>query len=334
MKKKKLFTVGVVALAALTLSACSAKNSDAAKKAFISDATTLNNSKVYNSQELNVKVDKFKATGDNADSMNKYLNGATFDINVGLDSDNQLASLGGKIKVDNKAYNLNMLMSEKGLYLNSADIKTLYNDNKGLIPKSDEQVTMVYGAMVDSLTKPYFFLDANTLNSANSSSSENWDSTFKDMFKQTQTIKKSDLEKAFKDVPNSDFTKNGDKTTLKISGKNGDFKDLIKGFTSVNPSIPKDQLDSILKESKDVNFDNLSMTMVIDGKAHTIDASFTGKVSDTKEKSTIDFKLSLASKRNKLKEALKEPSTSDAETMAELQAAAIDKLQAQFSTTQ
>lgn len=52
MKKKIWMSLGLAALAVFSLSACSTKNSDEAKKAFISDTVALNNSKDYNAQKV------------------------------------------------------------------------------------------------------------------------------------------------------------------------------------------------------------------------------------------------------------------------------------------
>ncbi|MDM5146714.1 hypothetical protein ICE98_03864 [Lactococcus lactis] len=37
-------------------------------------------------------------------------------------------------------------MSQKGLYISSSDIKSLYDNNKDLIPSEDSDTAMVYGA--------------------------------------------------------------------------------------------------------------------------------------------------------------------------------------------
>ncbi|HAV95742.1 MAG TPA: hypothetical protein DCW64_08700, partial [Lactococcus lactis] len=75
MKKKIWMSLGLAALAVFSLSACSTKNSDEAKKAFISDTVALNNSKDYNAQKVKVDVNEFKihGGGDNSE-FNKIFN--------------------------------------------------------------------------------------------------------------------------------------------------------------------------------------------------------------------------------------------------------------------
>ena len=107
-----------------------------------------------------------------------------------------------------------------------------------MIPSEDSDTAMVYGAMIDSLNKEYLLIDSETIDSSAQSVDENWSSTFKDLFKSTEKIKQADLEKEFKKIPNSDFTKDGDKVTLKFSGKDIDLKDLINSISSTS-SIPK-----------------------------------------------------------------------------------------------
>ncbi|MDM5146713.1 hypothetical protein ICE98_03863 [Lactococcus lactis] len=63
MKKKIWMSLGLAALAVFSLSACSTKNSDEAKKAFISDTVALNNSKDYNAQKVKLDVNEFKLHG-------------------------------------------------------------------------------------------------------------------------------------------------------------------------------------------------------------------------------------------------------------------------------
>lgn len=127
-----------------------------------------------------------------------FSKGTHLNVNLGLDKTNQLAALAGTITLDKKDYNLGVMMSQKGLYLASTDIKSLYNNNKDLIPSEDSDTAMVYGAMIDSLNKEYLLIDSETIDSSAQSVDENWSSTFKDLFKSTEKIKQADLEKEFK----------------------------------------------------------------------------------------------------------------------------------------
>ena len=221
-------------------------------------------------------------------------------------------------------------MSQKGLYLASTDIKSLYNNNKDLIPSEDSDTAMVYGAMIDSLNKEYLLIDSETIDSSAQSVDENWSSTFKDLFKSTEKIKQADLEKEFKKIPNSDFTKDGDKVTLKFSGKDIDLKDLINSISSTS-SIPKKQVEQLIKESKNLDISKLSVKFVIDNKAHKMTSTISGSITNTKEKASADLNLSLSSTRSKLKKAIKEPAATDTNTLEEVQNAAIEKIMAQAS---
>ena len=121
MKKKTWMSLGIVALAVITLSACSTKNSDEAKKTFISDTVALNNSKDYNAQKVKVDVNEFKIHGDGDNSeFNKIFNkGARLDFNIGLDKTNQLAVIDGKLSLAKNDYDLGLMMSQKGIYISS-----------------------------------------------------------------------------------------------------------------------------------------------------------------------------------------------------------------------
>ncbi|MCT1226320.1 hypothetical protein EFM07_01915 [Lactococcus lactis] len=331
MKKKTWISLGLVALSVLTLSACSTKNSDEAKKAFISDTVALNNSKEYNSQNVKIAVNEFKVHGDDSSEFNQlFSKGAGFDFNIGLDKTNQLAVIDGKISLAKKDYDLGLMMSQKGIYISSSDIKSLYNNNKAMIPSSAGDATTIYGAMIDSLDKSYLLIDSQTIDSSAQSSKDNWESTLKQLFKSTSKMSEADLEKQYKEIPNSDFTKSGDKVTVNFSGKDIELKDLINNL-STTYSIPKEQKEQLIKESKNVDISKLSIKLTVDKKAHKMTGGMTGSIFNKKEKTSADIDISLASTRGKLKETLKEPASADVNTLEELQNAAIKKLMTQAS---
>ena len=332
MKKKIWMSLGLAALAVFSLSACSTKNSDEAKKAFISDTVALNNSKDYNAQKVKVDVNEFKihGGGDNSDFNKIFNKGAGLDFNMGLDKTNQLAVLDGKLTVAKKDYDLGFMMSQKGLYISSSDIKSLYDNNKDLIPSSAEDTATIYGAMIDSLNKSYLLIDSQTLDSNVQSSKDNWESTLKQLFESNSKMSEADLEKQYKEIPNSDFTKSGDKVTVNFSGKDIDLNDLINNL-SATYSIPKEQTERLIKESKNIDISKLSVKLAVDKKSHEMTGKLTGSISNTKEKTNADLDISLASTRGKLKETLKEPAATDTNTLEEVQNAAIEKLMAQAS---
>ncbi|CDG03595.1 hypothetical protein [Lactococcus lactis] len=332
MKKKTWMSLGIVALAVITLSACSTKNSDEAKKTFISDTVALNNSKDYNAQKVKVDVNEFKIHGDGDNSeFNKIFNkGARLDFNIGLDKTNQLAVIDGKLSLAKNDYDLGLMMSQKGIYISSSDIKSLYDNNKAMIPSSAGGVVTIYGAMIDSLDKSYLLIDSQTLDSNVQSSKNNWESTLKQLFESNSKISKADLEKQYKEIPNSDFTKSGDKITVNFSGKDIELKDLINNL-SATYSIPKEQKEQLIKESKNIDISKLSVKLAVDKKSHEMTGKLTGSISNTKEKTSADLDISLASTRSKLKETLKEPAATDTNTLEEVQNAAIEKLMTQAS---
>mgnify|MGYP000667248608 FL=1 len=325
-------SLGIVALAVITLSACSTKNSDEAKKTFISDTVALNNSKDYNAQKVKVDVNEFKIHGDGDNSeFNKIFNkGARLDFNIGLDKTNQLAVIDGKLSLAKNDYDLGLMMSQKGIYISSSDIKSLYDNNKAMIPSSAGGVVTIYGAMIDSLDKSYLLIDSQTLDSNVQSSKNNWESTLKQLFESNSKISKADLEKQYKEIPNSDFTKSGDKITVNFSGKDIELKDLINNL-SATYSIPKEQKEQLIKESKNIDISKLSVKLAVDKKSHEMTGKLTGSISNTKEKTSADLDISLASTRSKLKETLKEPAATDTNTLEEVQNAAIEKLMTQAS---
>ncbi|PLW59979.1 hypothetical protein [Lactococcus lactis] len=332
MKKKIWMSLGIAALAVFSLSACSTKNSDEAKKAFISDTVALNNSKDYNAQKVKVDVNEFKihGGGDNSEFNKIFNKGAGLDFNIGLDKTNQLAVLDGKLTVAKKDYDLGFRMSQKGLYISSSDIKSLYDNNKDLIPSSAEDTATIYGAMIDSLNKSYLLIDSQTLDSNVQSSKDNWESTLKQLFESNSKMSEADLEKQYKEIPNSDFTKSGNKVTVEFSGKDIDLNDLINNL-SATYSIPKEQTERLIKESKNIDISKLSVKLAVDKKSHEMTGKLTGSISNTKEKTSADLDISLASTRSKLKETLKEPAATDTNTLEEVQNAAIEKLMTQAS---
>ncbi|MGF2995470.1 hypothetical protein [Lactococcus lactis] len=332
MKKKTWMSLGIVALAVITLSACSTKNSDEAKKTFISDTVALNNSKDYNAQKVKVDVNEFKihGGGDNSEFNKIFNKGAKLDFNIGLDKTNQLAVIDGKLSLAKNDYDLGLMMSQKGIYISSSDIKSLYDNNKAMIPSSAGGVVTIYGAMIDSLDKSYLLIDSQTLDSNVQSSKNNWESTLKQLFESNSKISKADLEKQYKEIPNSDFTKSGDKITVNFSGKDIELKDLINNL-SATYSIPKEQKEQLIKESKNIDISKLSVKLAVDKKSHEMTGKLTGSISNTKEKTSADLDISLASTRSKLKETLKEPAATDTNTLEEVQNAAIEKLMTQAS---
>ncbi|MFC4652879.1 hypothetical protein ACFO26_08140 [Lactococcus nasutitermitis] len=329
--KKTILAAGAIALATFSLSACSSsKNSDAAKKAFINDVTELNN-KSYNSDKVTMKINSFNATGENSTDLNKYLKNSTFDINVQRDSQNKAASLDGSVTVDGKDYNLGLIMNEAGIYVNSADVKSLFNTYKSQIPGNTGEDAQVYNAMFKGLTTPYFLIDEETMDaglkaSDSSTGVTSWSSELNSLFSQS-TASKSDLTKAFKDVDNSDFSQSGDTVTAKISAKNGDLDDVIKGAASVNSSISEAQLKKILKGGKsDTSIKSLSIVEKINSKTHKSSSVITGKIEDKKAKDTVSFKISVNSQVAKVKSAVKVPSASQAKTIQDLEQSAIDSM--------
>ena len=184
--------------------------------------------------------------------------------------------------------------------------------------------------MIDSLNKSYLLIDSQTLDSNVQSSKDNWESTLKQLFESNSKMSEAYLEKQYKEIPNSDFTKSGNKVTVEFSGKDIDLNDLINNL-SATYSIPKEQTERLIKESKNIDISKLSVKLTVDKKSHEMTGKLTGSISNTKEKTSADLDISLASTRSKLKETLKEPAATDTNTLEEVQNAAIEKLMAQAS---
>lgn len=333
MKKKNLILLGITAFSTLALAACSPNNSESGKKAFISDLVTLNDSNAYNSKNVKLSINEFKLYGEGSSEFNSFFSkGAELNFNIGLDEATQLVSLEGKGKFEGKNYNLRFLMSQKGIYIDNTDIKSLYNSKKTMIPSSASDVSTVYGAMIDSLDKKYLMVDSETIDSGVQSSDESWSSTVKELFKTSKKVKKSDLEKTFKKIPNSDFTKKGEKVTLKVSGKEINLKELINTLSSTS-SITKKQVEKFIKESEDVDISKLSLKITTDSKTRKMTMNLSGTITDTKESSSLDLNISLDSEQGKLKASIKEPTSTETNTLEEIQNSAISKLMLQSDAT-
>lgn len=333
MKKKKWLVPAAFGLALLTLSACapSQGNANAAKKTFIKDVVALNDTSVYNAQEFTLKVADFKASGEDASKMNKLLTGSSLQLNVNLDEAHQLASLSSQVGVNKASYALSLLMSEKGIYLKSDDLKNIY---KAASPaaSSSSQIGTIYGGMIEGLTKPYFLLDDQTINAGASSTAddgttEDWSSTFNTIFENKNTTKE-ELNNALKDVPASAFSQKGDKVTFKISGNDISFSELIKGLSQVN-NLPKEQVDTLIKESKSLKAEHVALDLTLNEKTHRLNGTIAAKIKDTEQDSNVTFKLDLDAKRSKLKTALKEPTSSEVDTLSDLQNAYMTNLETQ-----
>ena len=331
---KKLLVAGVLSLSALTLSACgassSAKNSAEAKDAYITNVVKLN-SKAYNAADVTMKVAQFKASGQDVSSsdlkkVQKYLTGSDFDVKVVRDSSDKTASLSGTATVDNQPYGLNFIMGEDGMYIKSSDIKSLYKTFSSSISSStDAYSASIYKSMVDALNTPYLILDAKTLNSSLSSSDQNWGDMVDQMINQPTTTKAS-LTKSYKDIPASDFSKKGDKITLKMTAKNGDVQKLLKKAAAANPSISAAQLDKVLKESKNTKVNYFTLTSTLNTKTHKTTAVISTKVSDTKDDSSFAIKLDVTSKVAKASGKVVEPAKSQAKTIADAENDVIAKI--------
>ncbi|WP_054639633.1 hypothetical protein [Lactococcus fujiensis] len=198
------------------------------KKAFISNLTTLNSSD-NNVQETTVTVDKFKASGTDSESANKMMQGSSMDMKIARDTKNKTVDLNGKISVDNKAYSINLILGKDGIYLNSSDVKSLYNSLAAPnLSKSAGQYASLYDSMINGLKTPYVSISQAMLDSSLSkNSTQNWSSTIDELMK-TSTKSKSDIEKSYKDISDSNFTKKGDETTLSLTEKNVTMDELVK----------------------------------------------------------------------------------------------------------
>ncbi|MDR2977663.1 MAG: hypothetical protein LBV19_10320 [Streptococcaceae bacterium] len=314
---KKLLKTSLIALAAvaaLTLSACGSK--DSAKKAFISDYVSMSQTN-DNVQELSLDLTKFKATGKNAEDVNK-LEGAKADFKVSTDENNKTASLTGTMSALDQKYNFNFLMSSKGMYIDSKDIKTLYNDNKSLISKSDASTVKVYDAMISALDKPYLLVDAQTIDAGMKSSDESWEDTISSMFK-TSGNKTSvkELTEALKDVPDSKFSKNGSKISFDVPMERSFFKAFISKIAADKAGITQAQIDQMLKSISSEDLKNLSAKVTLDSKAHEVLVNFGGKLTGA-DNDTADFKMTLTAKSSSSNATISVPSDNQSQTIRDV----------------
>lgn len=320
---KKLLTTGVIVFAVVGLSACSSQNGAAAKKAYLSDTLALNN-KAYNVQDVSLKINSFKETGNDAKQANQLLDGANFDFKIDVDNKNKTAQLAGAATVAKKNYHLDAILGNSGLYLNSADLKTLYNNNKTLLNRSSKDSAPIYDAMVKSLTTPYFLIDEQTMDAGVKNSGTTWQDSLSQIFNR-QSVSKAKLTKAFKEIPDRNFTQSGHQVTLTLSGKNGDLADVLKGASSVNSSLSKAELKKALKELKtDASIQSMNVTTTIDTKEHRISAVLSGKAVDKKEPhDAVSIKMTLSSKVSKSAVSITEPEASQVKTIQDLEQSAI-----------
>lgn len=148
------------------------------------------------------------------------------------------------------------------------------------------------------------------------------------MINSSEKVSQVDLKKTFEKMPNSDFKTEGDKVSLKFSGKEVTLKDLIISLSSTL-SIPQKQVEQLIKVSKNIDISKLSIKLVVDRKAHKTVGSLSGCITITEDKSSINLNISMSSKLSKLKESLVEPASTDTNTLEEIQNAAFSNLMTQ-----
>jgi hypothetical protein len=317
---KKIFKTSLIALAAaaaITLTACASK--DTAKKAFIADYVSMSQTQ-DNVQEVSLNLSKFKATGQGTEEANK-LEGTKATIKVSTDEKNKAASMAGSVSILGKDYKLDFVMSPKGMYIDNNDIKTLYQDNKSLIEKSSPTTISVYDAMVGALNKPYLLLDAKTIDSGVKSSDENWETVIDNMFKASgNKVSEKDLTAALKDVPDSNFSKNGSKTSFDVPMKSSFFKDFLSKMVADKAGITKAQIDQMMKSFSSADLKNISVKITIDSKTHEAIIDFGGKVAN-ESKDTVDFKMNITSKSSSSKASITVPSDDQAQTIQDVTSA-------------
>ncbi|GAB2027453.1 hypothetical protein OfM2_13570 [Lactovum odontotermitis] len=331
MKKllKYGLTVFVTCVAFLSLSACG--SNDTAKKAFASDYLALTKTK-DNSQEISLDLTKIKATGSGAAAINQFA-GSKATIKASMDTANKIASLSATIAASGKNYKIDLLMSESGLYIASDDIKALYNDsdiNSLLTGSADATTKQAYDALISSLTAPYLLIDAKTLNQGLSSSDETWEDTVDEMFVASKsTISESDVAKALKDAPVSAFTQKGDKTAFKAPLGSSYFLNFIKVLASANANLTASQTNKMMRSLKDsdaqADLKKITAEMSLNKKTHEAAVNIAGKISE-KSKDSLDFQMKMNSKSSKLEEEIQLPAADQAQTLEEVQNAAISVL--------
>lgn len=315
---KKVIPHGMVALSALFLSACTQKNSAAAKETFISDLVQMNSTK-NNRQETQLLVDRFSVSGDKHSSL-QTLKGTSLDLTVKRDSAQHTLNLSGSATFDQIPYPIDLTLSQKGIYVSSADLKQIYNHIKPTLAQEFGPYAGLYGGMFNHLKAPYLFVGQSVLDSGRSQkSNEKWAETFKSLL-EPAVASKDQLKKAYQHLSNDSFTQKGDEATLSVTEKNISFSELIKKIPSFSTQVNEDQLKDLIKSSKDTTIKTVTIVSTINGKTNQLKTKISGDVIDTKSKEgEINFAVTTRSKTSSSNQAITEPDSSNVISLEQLQ---------------
>ncbi|MGM9885926.1 MAG: hypothetical protein ACI31W_01615 [Lactococcus sp.] len=326
---KKIIPLTMIGLSALTLSACSKKDDAAAKKAYINSIVEVSKDD-YNQQEVKLKVDKLEVSSDDKSdaSIAKMFKDSEMNITMNTNYESRVLDFDGSVKVSGQKYGLNMLMSDKGIYLNSDDLKSIYKVAKPLVNDKVGDYSSIFDSMVDGIDKPYLMMDKASINSYSdeADSDESWSETIDDIFK-SQELSKSDIEKEYKDVDNSAFTQKGDEVTFKISEKDVTFDALLKKLPGATAELSKTQLKDLMSQMKDYKVEQMEFVSTKNIKTQETKSTITAKITDD-DKNSIDLKLSTDAKASKASKKATEPATSKTMTLEDLQNKVIESLTA------
>jgi len=284
MKLNKLVLTGALGLTFFGLAGFT-NSPAAAKKAYISAITTLNNSKVYNVQDMKIKVDSFKATGNGAAAINAAATGANLDLKASLDNSDKIAQYDFKGSALGQTYRLTGYLAPKGFYVNTNDLKQILKTRAAVSSSTSfDQDFQLF------LADHYLLVDATSLNQ-NLAPQTTWSATLNQIFsgKQAQTS-----TKALNNLPATAFSQSGNKLTLNFSLKNNaDFVNFVSANSVAVPAAQLKQELSLISNS--IVIKNYSVKTIIDTKAHSSQSTISADVKAKASDSSVNFKISVNS---------------------------------------
>ena len=321
---KKIFAVGVISVAVLSLTGCT-NSGAAAKKDFTKFFSKLNNKK-YNDQDVKIKVNQLEASDATGQALLDSFKGTSVDVKSRVNYDNKVMKT--SIDLNSKVFNdqLDFIFSHQGTFINSAGIKTLYPSIKPLFAsKMSGEYTSIIDSMITELNKPYLLLDQKVLGNT---------SNIDTILKEAQQADKSQtqLNDLFKNIPDSAFSEKGDIITAKISKQDMTAEELLKGLqaTSSNSTIDQ-QLQKNADTMKNLAFKNLEFISNLNTKTHVAVLKIKGEILDKAQADNLSIKFDIELTRTSTtdKAAVQAPALSSSQSLEDLQKAYLDKVMTQ-----
>ena len=178
----------------------------------------------------------------------------------------------------------------------------------------------MFGSVFSGIKKPYLGLDANTFDGILKQSGMGM--TWQDLINAStsqNSLDKATLKKAFKDVPNHDFSKSGDQVSYQTSGENISVAALFGRITEVYPTLGKAELKQISGLTKDFEVKQYKLKTTMDTSDNTIDATVQLKMTNKKTDQTVNVTTKVNSQVEKTTQSVTEPAASQTESIMQLQ---------------